>query len=213
MQTQVDLRSRHFFNMDISEVSKRSGLPASTLRYYEERGLIASVGRQGLRRMFAPEVLEQLALISLGQAAGFSLDEIAQMFSADKRPSIDRKMLASKADQIDAMITRMHAMSDSLRHAANCPATSHMECPSFQSTAEGRRRWDIGQPARKDRQRRSEPDMAPVRARSYRRFLSKNAIDSCARRSRNAARSKPCGSAATLPSGEGRSIVGVFMNA
>ena len=132
MQTQVDLRSRHFFSMDISEVSKRSGLPASALRYYEERGLIASVGRQGLRRRFAPEVLEQLALISLGQAAGFSLDEISQMFSADRRPSIDRKMLASKADQIDAMITRMHAMSDSLRHAANCPAPNHLECPSFQ---------------------------------------------------------------------------------
>lgn len=74
--------------MDISEVAKRSGLPASTLRYYEERGLIASVGRQGLRRRFDPEVLEQLALISLGQAAGFSLDEISQMFSADRRPSI-----------------------------------------------------------------------------------------------------------------------------
>jgi DNA-binding transcriptional MerR regulator len=132
MQTQVDLRSRHFFSMDISEVSKRAGLPASALRYYEERGLIASVGRQGLRRRFAPEVLEQLALISLGQAAGFSLDEISQMFSADRRPNIDRKMLASKADQIDAMITRMHAMSDSLRHAANCPAPNHLECPSFQ---------------------------------------------------------------------------------
>lgn len=118
--------------MDISEVSKRSGLPASALRYYEERGLIASVGRQGLRRRFAPEVLEQLSLISLGQAAGFSLDEIAQMFTPDKRPNIDRKMLAAKADQIDAMVTRMLAMSDSLRHAANCPATNHFACPSFQ---------------------------------------------------------------------------------
>jgi hypothetical protein len=48
---------------------------------------------------------------------------------------------------------------------------------------------------------------------TYRKFLSKNAIDSFARRSRNAARSKPCGSLATLPSGEGRSTVGVFMNA
>ena len=60
--------------MDIAEVARRSGLPASTLRYYEERGLIASVGRQGLRRTFDPGVLELLSLISLGQAAGFSLD-------------------------------------------------------------------------------------------------------------------------------------------
>jgi DNA-binding transcriptional MerR regulator len=118
--------------MDISEVAKRSGLPASTLRYYEEKGLIASVGRQGLRRLFAPEVLEQLSLISLGQAAGFSLDEISQMFSADRRPNIDRKMLGNKADQITAMIKRLRAMSSGLRHAANCPAPNHMECPSFQ---------------------------------------------------------------------------------
>jgi DNA-binding transcriptional MerR regulator len=118
--------------MDISEVAKRSGLPASTLRYYEEKGLIASVGRQGLRRLFAPEVLEQLSLISLGQAAGFSLDEISQMFSADRRPNIDRKMLGNKADQINAMIKRLRAMSNGLRHAANCPAPNHMACPSFQ---------------------------------------------------------------------------------
>ena len=118
--------------MDISEVAKRSGLPASTLRYYEEMGLIASVGRQGLRRLFAPEVLEQLSLISLGQAAGFSLVEISQMFSADRKPNIDRKMLGNKADQINAMIKRLRAMSNGLRHAANCPAPNHMECPSFQ---------------------------------------------------------------------------------
>jgi len=117
--------------MDIAEVAKRSGLPASTLRYYEEKGLITSVGRQGLRRLFEPAVLEQLALISLGQVAGFSLDEIAQMFSADKRPKIERKMLETKADQIDTMIKRLRSMSNGLRHAANCPAPSHMECPSF----------------------------------------------------------------------------------
>ena len=51
--------------MDIAEVAKRSGVPASTLRYYEEKGLIASVGRQGLRRVFTPNVLNQLALIAL----------------------------------------------------------------------------------------------------------------------------------------------------
>ena len=119
--------------MDIAEVAKRSGMPASKLRYYEEKGLIASVGRQGLRRTFAPTVLEQLALISLGQAAGFSLDEIALMFSADGRPNIDRKMLAAKADQVDTLIRRLQAMSNGLRHAVNCPAPSHMECPSFRS--------------------------------------------------------------------------------
>ena len=71
--------------MDIAEVAKRSGLPASALRYYEQKGLIASTGREGLRRTFAPSVLDQLSLIALGQAAGFSLDEIRGMFAPDGR--------------------------------------------------------------------------------------------------------------------------------
>jgi DNA-binding transcriptional MerR regulator len=118
--------------MDIAEVARRSGVPASTLRYYEEKGLISSVGRQGLRRRFAPSVLDQLALVALGQAAGFSLDEIQSMFSPDGKPSIDRRMLAAKADEIDAMIKRLKAMGNGLRHAAACPAPSHAECPTFQ---------------------------------------------------------------------------------
>lgn len=54
------------FRMDIAEVAKRSGVPASALRYYEEKGLIASTGRSGLRRTFSPSVVDQLALIALG---------------------------------------------------------------------------------------------------------------------------------------------------
>ena len=117
--------------MDITEVGKRAGLPASTLRYYEEKGLIASVGRRGLRRTFNPGVLERLALIALGRSAGFSLDEIARMFAADGRPKIDRRVLSAKAEELDARIRTLTAMRDGLRHAAVCPAKSHMECPTF----------------------------------------------------------------------------------
>lgn len=118
--------------MDIAEVAKHTGVPASTLRYYEKQGLIASVGRQGMRRRFAPGVLDQLALISLGQAAGLSLDDIRSMLLPNGQPSIDRQMLADKADEIDALIKRLRAVSRGLRHAAACPAPSHAECPSFQ---------------------------------------------------------------------------------
>ncbi|MBS1219073.1 MAG: MerR family transcriptional regulator [Proteobacteria bacterium] len=117
--------------MDIAEVAKRAGVPASTLRFYEEKGLIASTGRNGLRRLFKPGVLDQLALIALGQAAGFSLDEIAMMSGGDGKPKIDRKMLAARADQIDRMVIKLRAMSKGLHHAARCPAPNHMECPTF----------------------------------------------------------------------------------
>jgi DNA-binding transcriptional MerR regulator len=118
--------------MDIAQVAKKAGVAASTLRYYEQKGLIASVGRDGLRRRFDPGVLDQLALIALGQAAGFSLGEIGAMFSPQGQPGIDRRMLSAKADEIDAAVTRLEAMSKGLRHAAVCPAPSHAECPTFQ---------------------------------------------------------------------------------
>lgn len=117
--------------MDITEVRKRSGVPASALRYYEDQGLISSVGRRGLRRLFEPKVLERLALIALGRAAGLSLDEIKRMFASDGRPKIDRQLLAGKADELDGTIRKLSAMRDGLRHAAVCPAPSHMECPTF----------------------------------------------------------------------------------
>ena len=117
--------------MDIGEVSRRSGVPVSTLRYYEEKGLIASIGRRGLRRQFDPGVVERLALIALGRSASFSIGEIARMFAPDGQPRIDRKMLTDKADDIDRSIRRLRAMRNGLRHAAACPAPSHMECPTF----------------------------------------------------------------------------------
>ncbi|MDP1537491.1 MAG: helix-turn-helix domain-containing protein [Burkholderiales bacterium] len=117
--------------MDIAEVAKRAGVAASTLRFYEEKGLIASTGRKGLRRLFKPGVLDQLALIALGRAAGFSLDEIAMMSAGGGQPKIDRKMLAARADQIDRTVVRLRAMSKGLHHAAKCPASNHMECPTF----------------------------------------------------------------------------------
>lgn len=118
--------------MDIAEVARRSGVPASTLRYYEEKGLLRSVAPPGHRRRFAPGVLDQLALIALGQSAGFSLDDIRSMFLPTGEPSIDRDQLSAKADELDAMARRLRAMSRGLRHAAACPAPSHAQCPSFQ---------------------------------------------------------------------------------
>ncbi|MET9869020.1 helix-turn-helix domain-containing protein, partial [Streptomyces sp. NPDC006386] len=131
-------------DLDIAEVARRAGVPASTLRFYEEKGLIAATGRRGLRRQYDPGVLERLALIALGRTAGFSLDEIARMFAPDGQPRIDRRMLSAKADELDRRIRELGVLRDSLRHAAACPAPSHLECPTFrrlldEATAPGRR--------------------------------------------------------------------------
>lgn len=118
--------------MDISEVASKSGVAASALRYYERKGLIRSLASQGARRKFAPAVIDQLALIALGQAAGFSLDEIRVMFTPGGQPNIDRAMVSAKADELERMVKQLKAMIRGLRHAAACPAPSHAACPSFQ---------------------------------------------------------------------------------
>lgn len=118
--------------LDIAEVARRSGMAASKLRFYEEKGLIASVGRRGLKRLFDPGVLERLSLIALARTAGFTLDEIGGMFGEDDRPRLDRVQLSAKADDLDRTVRRLSALRDGLRHAAACPAPSHMECPTFQ---------------------------------------------------------------------------------
>ncbi|WP_299376330.1 helix-turn-helix domain-containing protein [uncultured Kiloniella sp.] len=118
--------------LDISEVVEQTGLRPSTLRYYEEIGLIKSIGRQGLRRQFAPQTLMQLSLITLGKSAGFSLDEIAGMFGEDGQPDLSREDLRTRADDLDKQIHDLTVLSKALRHVANCSAPSHIECPKFQ---------------------------------------------------------------------------------
>ena len=152
MQLQVSLRSRGTSAVDITEVARQAGVPPSTLRFYEEKGLIHSIGRRGLHRLFEPAVLERLALIGLGRAAGFSLDEIARMFAPDGRPRIDRQLLAVKADELDATIAKLTKMRDGLRHASVCPAPSHLECPKFQRLLRA-----VTSQAIRTRQRRSPP--------------------------------------------------------
>ncbi|AJP57675.1 MerR family transcriptional regulator [Pandoraea vervacti] len=118
--------------LDIGEVVARAGVPPSTLRYYEQKGLIAATGRRGLRRQFDDSVLQTLSLIALGRTAGFSLDDIAGMLLPRGKANIDRARLAARADDIDKTIRQLSALRDGLRHAAVCPAPEHLACPQFQ---------------------------------------------------------------------------------
>ncbi|MEY8800470.1 helix-turn-helix domain-containing protein [Leisingera sp. XS_AS12] len=118
--------------LDIGEVSERSGVAPSALRYYEDLGLITSCGRNGLRRQFGPEVLLQLSLITLGKAAGFALKDIAGMFGEGGRPELPRDQLHARADALEAQIHELTTLRDALRHVADCPAPSHLDCPKFQ---------------------------------------------------------------------------------
>jgi DNA-binding transcriptional MerR regulator len=122
--------------IDISQLAQKTGLPASKLRYYDEIGLIQSVGRNGLKRVFDADAELRLSLIALGQNAGFSLDEIRAMFgpghTGTTSVKINRDKLRDKALEIDRKIERLTAMRDGLAHAADCPHEDHFQCPTFQ---------------------------------------------------------------------------------
>lgn len=117
--------------MDIGTLSARTGLPASALRYYEEIGLITSAARHGLRRQFGPDALQRLSLVALGKSAGFRLQDIAAMLGKDGTPDLPRDALRARADALDRQARNLTALSNALRHAADCPAPTHLECPTF----------------------------------------------------------------------------------
>ncbi len=118
--------------LDISELSRLSGFPASKLRYYEEIGLIRSVGRRGLKRLFEDDAKTRISLIALAQTAGFSLLEIKEIIGTTGTPDLDRTALAQKADAIDQTIKELTVLRDGLRHVTNCTAPNHLDCARFQ---------------------------------------------------------------------------------
>lgn len=123
--------------LDIAEVAERSGFSTSALRYYESKGLIRPVSRRGLRRQFTDDVVERLALIALGREAGFSLEEIASIFGDGGAVSIDRGRLRARREEISKSIERLSRLRDLLEHTADCPASDHLACPSFQRLLRG----------------------------------------------------------------------------
>jgi DNA-binding transcriptional MerR regulator len=117
--------------LDIREIADLTGLTPSALRYYKKKQLIKPVGRNGLRRQYNEKVINKLQLIALGQAAGFSLDEIATMFNPDNKLALDRVQLLQRAKEIDGTIRKLQLLSRGLKHIACCTKTEHSECEAF----------------------------------------------------------------------------------
>lgn len=117
--------------LEIGNVSKESGVPVSTLHYYEKKGLIKPISRKGLKRVYGQNVLEQLSLIALAKYAGFTLQEISLMFTSSGRLKIKRNQLLEKADTLKITIERLKSMHKGLIHVANCPEKDQLNCPKF----------------------------------------------------------------------------------
>lgn len=127
--------------LDIGEVVRRSGVPASTLRYYEQLGLLQTLGRRGLRRQYDEQVLERLALIGLGQAAGLSLQQIGLSLPQQDCITLDRDALLAQAEVLQRQITQLQRVRRHLQRAAACPQTHDArQCSSFRKLLRAQQR-------------------------------------------------------------------------
>ncbi|MFI7444453.1 MerR family transcriptional regulator [Nonomuraea indica] len=117
--------------LDIGEVARASGLAPSALRFYERKGLIAPVGRNGLRRAYLPGTLDRLALITCARDAGFTLAEIGRFLDAGPDDAELRARMAVKEREVNELVSRLTRLRDSLRHVLVCDHDPLVECPEF----------------------------------------------------------------------------------
>jgi len=111
-------------DMTIGELASRTGLAASTIRYYEEVKLLPRPARASGRRVFDDQTLDRLLVIAFAKEAGFSLREIRQLFDgfASETPAGARwqKLATAKLEEMDALAARIDAMKKLLREALRC---------------------------------------------------------------------------------------------
>jgi Cu(I)-responsive transcriptional regulator len=126
--------------MNIGEASRTSGLPAKTIRYYEEIGLIRSSRQDNNYRDYSEADINGLRFLRRARALGFSIDECRQLLSlyGDKRrASADvRRLAETHIGDIDAKIAELKAMRRTLSNLVNaCRGDRRPDCPILQDLA------------------------------------------------------------------------------
>jgi DNA-binding transcriptional MerR regulator len=123
--------------LPIGELARRTGVATSALRYYERIGLLSPAARPGGRRHYAASSAERVALISLYQDAGFTLEEIGRMLAA--RPQGRRgwgDLAERKIAELDARIADAQRAKRLIQHALDCRHGDLLTCPNFRSALE-----------------------------------------------------------------------------
>lgn len=120
--------------MNISEVATRAGLPAKTIRYYEEIGLIRPLRSENGYRSFRESDLHKLAFLGRARSLGFSIEEcrtLLALYEDRSRASGDVKQVAQRhLAQIEAKIAELRAMQATLAGLVNaCAGDERPDCP------------------------------------------------------------------------------------
>ena len=119
--------------LSVGEVARRSGVPVSTLHFYESKGLIASVRTTGNQRRYARDVLRRIAFIRTAQQVGVSLDDIRSALDSlpsGRAPSRAdwQRLSASWRDDLDARIAQLRQLRDTLDGCIGCGCLSLDSC-------------------------------------------------------------------------------------
>ena len=125
--------------MTIGAVAALSGKRPSSIRYYEQIGLLPPAARVSGRRVYSPDTVRTLAVIETGQRAGLTLDEIRALLSAtpEDQAAIERlrELAIRKLPQVTELLERTEIVRDWLDAAARCECPSLDECPLFDDPA------------------------------------------------------------------------------
>lgn len=127
--------------MNISEAATQSGLPAKTIRYYEDIGLVAPAARRANGyRDYAERDVHTLKFLSRARDLGFSVEDcraLALLYTDGNRKSADVKALAqARIDDIDRKLDQLQAMRRALRHLADrCHGDDRPDCPILDDLA------------------------------------------------------------------------------
>ena len=121
-------------SLSVGEVARRSGVPVSTLHFYESKGLIASTRNAGNQRRFPALVLRSIAIIKVAQRTGIPLEEIKSAlgrYPPNSKLSAAqwREMSSAWRENLNARIRTLEALRDSLDACIGCGCLSLEDCP------------------------------------------------------------------------------------
>ena len=119
--------------LTIGEVARRSGVASSALRFYEERGLIASVRAGSGHRRYPRSVLRRIAFIVFAQRIGLTLEEIGAELAklpADRSPTRQdwARLSGAWTKRVDQMIAQLQRLRDGLTQCIGCGCLSIDKC-------------------------------------------------------------------------------------
>nr|WP_174505660.1 MerR family transcriptional regulator [Acinetobacter sp. Marseille-Q1620] len=117
--------------IDIGDLSKKVGVSTATIRFYESKGFIRSIGRKGLRRQYPEHTIQIMFLIILLKNNGLSLNEIGKIFILDCKINVDRDLVDEAMGKITNKISELNRLLSILKHVKSCPYEEHLSCPDF----------------------------------------------------------------------------------